>query len=39
MMHSRVPATANAQIAALRDDMDHPFVVLEFIDGFRSAVC
>ena len=39
MMHSHVPAAANAEVVAVGDDVYDAFVGGELVDGFRCAVC
>ena len=39
MMYSRIPAATDAQVVALRDNVNDAFVGRELVDGFRCAVC
>ena len=39
MVYCRVPAAANAQVVALRDDVDETFVASKLIDSFCRTVC
>ena len=39
VVYPHIPATADAEVGTFGDDMDDAFVILEFIDGLRSAVC
>ena len=39
MMYSRIPAATDAQVVALRYNVNDAFVGRELVDGFRCAVC
>ena len=39
VVYPHIPAAADAEVGTFGDDMDDAFVILEFIDGLRSAVC